>query len=217
MDEFETIFGKNQSAFKSAITKLVFSIRRPYDKYRSELTHRGSFCGTSNSREFITDEENRRYSPWVVKSIVSPLEEPIDYDHIYAEAMALGKEVTDRKKSKKGNWTFWLTPDDIEMMRKHNQLFMVANYAEEQILRFYRVPRPDTDPKFIRFRYSAEILERIGSNPALRQNLNNHNIGKVMSQLGFRQVHKMKGNGWLVIEKDGAEINTDSFYNPNDK
>ena len=153
----------------------------------------------------------------MVKSIVSPLEEPIDYDHIYAEAMALGKEVTDRKKSKKGNWTFWLTPDDIEMMRKHNQLFMVANYAEEQILRFYRVPRPDTDPKFIRFRYSAEILERIGSNPALRQNLNNHNIGKVMSQLGFRQVHKMKGNGWLVIEKDGAEINTDSFYNPNDK
>lgn len=217
LDEFETIFGKNQSAFKSAITKLVFSIRRPYDKYRSELTHRGSFCGTSNSREFITDEENRRYSPWVVKSIMSPLEEPIDYDHIYAEAMALGKEVTDRKKSKKGNWTFWLTPDDIEMMRKHNQLFMVANYAEEQILRFYRVPRPDTDPQFVRFRYSAEILERIGSNPALRQNLNNHNIGKVMSQLGFRQVHKMKGNGWLVIEKDGAEINTDSFYNPNDK
>ena len=55
------------------------------------------------------------------------------------------------------------------------------------------------------------------SKSTLRQNLNNHNIGKVMSQLGFRQVHKMKGNGWLVIEKDGAEINTDSFYNPNDK
>ena len=47
--------------------------------------------------------------------------------------------------------------------------------------------------------------------------MNNHNIGKVMSQLGFRQVHKMKGNGWLVIEKDGAEINNDSFYNPSDK
>ena len=106
---------------------------------------------------------------------------------------------------------------DIELMRQHNRLFMVANYAEEQILRYYRVPEPDTPLQFIKFRYSAEILERIGVNPALRQNLNNHNIGKVMSQLGFRQVHKMKGNGWLVIEKDGAEINTDSFYNPNDK
>ena len=217
LDEFETIFGKNLSAFKSAITKLVFSIRRPYDKYRSELPHRGSFCGTSNSREFITDDENRRYSPWIVKSIVSPLEESIDYDHVYGEAITLAQEVLNRQKSQKDDWTFWLTPSDIEMMRKHNQLFMVANYAEEQILRFYRVPRPDTDPKFIRFRYSAEILERIGGNPALRQNLNNQNIGKVMSQLGFKQVHKMKGNGWLVIEKDGAEINTDSFYNPSEK
>ena len=152
-----------------------------------------------------------------MESIESPIEQPIDYTHVYAEAVALGKKVTKEKKHKEGDWTFWLNRADIELMRQHNRLFMVANYAEEQILRFYRVPRPDTDPKFIRFRYSAEILERIGSNPALRQNLNNHNIGKMMSQLGFRQVHKMKGNGWLVIEKDGAEINTDSFYNPNDK
>ena len=53
MDEFECIFGKNLSAFKSAITKLTFSIRRPYDKYRSELPHRGSLCGTSNSQQFL--------------------------------------------------------------------------------------------------------------------------------------------------------------------
>ena len=59
------------------------------------------------------------------------------------------------------------------------------NYAEEQILRYYRVPEPDTPLQFIKFRYSAEILERIGVNPALRQNLNNQNIGNVMKRLGF--------------------------------
>ena len=42
LDEFETVFGKNLSAFKSNLTKLTFSIRRPYDKYRSELPHRGA-------------------------------------------------------------------------------------------------------------------------------------------------------------------------------
>ena len=84
LDELEAIFGKNLSAFKSAITKFTFSIRRPYDKYRSELPHRGTLCGTSNSQQFITDDENRRYSPWIVESIESPIEHPIDYTHVYA-------------------------------------------------------------------------------------------------------------------------------------
>ena len=217
LDEFEMVFGKNLSAFKSNITKLVFSIRRPYDKYRSELPHRASLCGTSNSQQFITDEENRRYCPWIVENIESPIDHPIDYDHVYAQAVALGKEVMDhQRKNLPCDWTFWLSREDIEVMRQHNKLFMVANYAEEQILRFYKVPGEDTDPKFIKFRYSAEILEKIGSNPALRQNLNNQNIGSVMARLGFKKVHKEKGNGWAVIEKEGTEINNDSFYDPKD-
>lgn len=109
-----------------------------------------------------------------------------------------------------------MTRDDIELMRSHNRLFMVANYAEEQILRYYRVPEPDTPLQFIKFRYSAEILERIGVNPALRQNLNNQNIGNVMKRLGFKKIHKKNGNGWAVIEKEGSEINNDSFIDPND-
>ena len=93
---------------------------------------------------------------------------------------------------------------------------LLANYAEEQILRFYRVPEPDTPIQFIKFRYSAEILEKIGVNPALRQNLNNQNIGNVMKRLGFKKIHKKNGNGWAVIEKEGSEINNDAFIDPND-
>ena len=76
LDELESTFGKGLSALKSNVTKLVFSIRRPYDKYRSELLHRGALCGTSNSIQIITDEENRRYSPWFVDNIESPRETP---------------------------------------------------------------------------------------------------------------------------------------------
>ena len=217
LDEFETAFGKNLSALKSNITKLSFSIRRPYDKYRSELPHRGSLCGTTNSPQFITDEENRRYSPWIVESIISPIDYPIDYDHIYAEAVALGKQVLDNHNSEASDWTFWLNKADIDLMRVHNRLFMVANYAEEQILRFYRVPDEKTPLHYIKFRYSAEILEKIGCNPALRQNLNNQNIGSIMARLGFKKVHKEKGNGWAVVEKEGTEINSDSFYDPHDE
>lgn len=114
------------------------------------------------------------------------------------------------------NWTFWLTRDDIELMRLHNRLFMVANYAEEQILKYYKVPLPDTPLEYIKFRYTSEILEKIGVNPALRQNLNSHNIGAVMSRLGFKKIHKEHGNGWAVIEKEGCEINSDAVIDPND-
>lgn len=210
LDEFETVFGKNLSAFKSNITKTTFSIRRPYDKYRSELPHRGALGGTTNSRQFITDEENRRYSPWIVESILSPIDHPIDYDHVYAQAVALGKEVAAHPKGTEPLWTYWLTRNDIELMHRHNRIFMVANYAEEQILRYYRVPNENTNPACIKFRYSAEILERIGGNPALRQNLNSQNIGAVMARLGFPKVHKKDGNGWAVIEKESMEIICDA-------
>ena len=52
--------------------------------------------------------------------------------------------------------------------------------------------------------------------PALRQNLNNQNIGNVMKRLRFKKIHKKNGNGWAVIEKEGSEINNDSFIDPND-
>ena len=216
LDEFEMVFGKNLSAFKSNMTKVTFSIRRPYDKYRSEMPHRGSLCGTTNTQQFITDEENRRYCPWLVKSIESPIDHPIDYDHVFAEAVALGREVMSHPKGEPLEWTYWLTRDDIELMRIHNRLFMVANYAEEQILKYYKVPLPETPLEYIKFRYSAEILERIGMNPALRQNLNNQNIGNVMKRLGFKKIHKKNGNGWAVIEKEGCEINREAFIDPSD-
>ena len=215
LDEFEIIFGKNLSAFKSNMTKLTFSIRRPYDKYRSELPHRASLCGTTNSMQFITDEENRRYCPWIVKSIQSPLETPIDYDHVYAQAVALGQQVLHRDKSDKNAWTYWLTGEDIEEMHLHNRLFMVANYAEEQILRFYKVPKSLNDSN-IKFRYSAEILEQICTNPVMRQNMSTQSIGSIMSRLGFKKIHKRTGNGWAVIEKESLEIVSDSIYDRND-
>lgn len=151
-----------------------------------------------------------------MQSIESPIEHPIDYDHVYAEALALGQEVMKGEKGSGQAWTFWLTRADIEQMRVHNRLFMVANYAEEQILKYYRVPTPNTDIRFIKFRYTSEILEKIGVNPALRQNLNSHNIGSIMSRLGFKKIHKAQGNGWAVIEKEVTELNSDSAISPTD-
>ena len=164
--------------------------------------------------QIISDEENRRYSPWLIDSIESPIDNPIDYQHIYAEAVALGKEVMKRKKNHEDGWVFWLTADDIEVMREHNKMFMISNYMEDQILRLYRVPEEGVDSAYVKFRYSAEIMERIGGCPALSRNFYQQNLASVMLRLGFKKLHKSKGNGWIVIEKDAGEINTDSIVSP---
>lgn len=85
---------------------------------------------------------------------------------------------------------------------------MVPNYAEEQIKRFYRVPTPDTSERFIKFRYTAEIVERICTNPVMRKNFEYQSIGSIMSRLGFPKAHRRKGNGWFVVEKEGGPRST---------
>lgn len=216
LDEFETAFGKNLSAFKSCVTKLFFSIRRPYDKYRTELPHRAAMCGTSNSVQIISEEENRRYSPWLIESIDSPIDHPIDYQHVYAQAVALGKEVMERQRKHEDGWVFWLTTEDIEVMREHNKMFMISNYMEDQILRYYRVPGKDVEARYIKFRYSSEILERIGGCPALSRYIYQQNLASTLLRLGFERKRRSKGMGWFVIEKEVGEMNTDSIVSPSE-
>ena len=216
LDEFETAFGKNLSAFKSCVTKLFFSIRRPYDKYRTELPHRAAMCGTSNSVQIISEEENRRYSPWLIESIDSPIDHPIDYQHVYAQAVALGKEVMERQRKHEDGWVFWLTTADIEVMREHNKMFMISNYMEDQILRYYRVPGKDVEARFIKFRYSSEILERIGGCPALSRYIYQQNLASTLLRLGFERKRRSKGMGWFVIEKEVGEMNTDAIVSPSE-
>ena len=216
LDEFETAFGKNLSAFKSCVTKLFFSIRRPYDKYRTELPHRAAMCGTSNSVQIISEEENRRYSPWLIESIDSPIDHPIDYQHVYAQAVALGKEVMERQRKHEDSWVFWLTTEDIEVMREHNKMFMISNYMEDQILRYYRVPGKDVEARYIKFRYSSEILERIGGCPALSRYIYQQNLASTLLRLGFERKRRSKGMGWFVIEKEVGEMNTDAIVSPSE-
>ena len=216
LDEFETAFGKNLSAFKSCVTKLFFSIRRPYDKYRTELPHRAAMCGTSNSVQIISEEENRRYSPWLIESIDSPIDHPIDYQHVYSQAVALGKEVMERQRKHEDGWVFWLTTEDIEVMREHNKMFMISNYMEDQILRYYRVPGKDVEARYIKFRYSSEILERIGGCPALSRYIYQQNLASTLLRLGFERKRRSKGMGWFVIEKEVGEMNTDAIVSPSE-
>lgn len=223
LDEFDAPAGKNLSAFKSVVTKPDITIRRPYARYSTRLTHNASLCGTSNNVHIINELETRRYLVWQVEYIQSPRDTPIDYSHLYAQAVALGQQVANRGKqpaadapcAKEENpWVYWLTPDDIRQLEVHNRLFSVNNYMEELIQKYYRVPDPvaDIHSPNLKFVTSAEILEHITANPVFRPTFSSRNVSDIMGHLGFRKSRRNNVYGWWVIEKEGVVIAADSRF-----
>lgn len=229
LDEFEAPHGKNLSAFKSIITKPELTYRRPYDHYPSTLRHNTTFCATSNKIHFLDEEENRRYLIWEVDYIDNPLKKKIDYSQLYAQAVTLYKEVLDREEkegnenavdekkatddSKGDSWVYWLTAEDRKKQEIHNRLFMVNNYLEELIRRFYRLPtEQDENNCNLKFVTNADILDRICTNPVFRQEFAKKDIMQAMAKLGFKRKHRRDKDGYWVVERDGRDMAIESGF-----
>ena len=215
LDEFDAPQGKNLNAFKSCVTKRSITMRIPYDRYPSELLHNASLCGTSNHLHILGDEEDRRCLVWEVKKILSPFDNPIDYENVYAQAVALAKKVNEQKKMghMECDWVYWLTSEDHDKQNVHNRRFMVNNYLEEQILKFYRVPvigSSDEGASNYKFVTASDILDRISTNQVFRWAFSTRDMSVVMSRLGFTRMRRNRGTGWAVIEKEGYDINQES-------
>lgn len=222
LDEFATPQGKNLNSFKSCVTKKELNVRYPYDRYASVLIHNASLCGTSNNLHIVDELENRRYLIWQVTSIVSPLSRPINYEGIYSQALAMSKKVLEAKGKKdlEDEWVYWLTTEDRAKQEIHNSMFMVNNYLDELIKKYYRVPEStDRSNPNLKFVTAADIIDKISTNAVFRQTLSNKDVSITMNRLGFTKQHRRNGNGWWVIEKEGLVINLEAGfgYEPEDR
>lgn len=217
LDEFDAPYGKNLNSFKSCVTKKEINVRYPYDRYASLLIHHASLCGTSNNIHIINEQENRRYLVWQVEYIESPVSRPFNYEGIYSQALALGKKVLAQEKGHelKNEWVYWLTDEDRKKQEIHNQMFLVNNYMEERINKYFRVPNSgtsDEEAANLIFVTASDILDKICTNPVFRQTFSNKDVNAVMERLGFTKRHTKLGNGWWVIENDGETINRNAKF-----
>ena len=88
MDEFDQI-GINQQPFlKHIMQKPVVNTRRPNASAVEELRRYASFIGTSNHKDLLTDTSgSRRYIGVEVTGVIDVVR-PVDYEQLYAQAMA---------------------------------------------------------------------------------------------------------------------------------
>ena len=194
-EELDTMTPRDLNELKSAVTMPSVDERRPYGHYTEHYEHIASFCGTGNNVQFLSDPTgNRRWLPFEVVNILSPRDNPLDYEGIYAEAYALYRQ----------GFQYWFLSAESQRQSEHNRQFEVPDMLAEMVFRHIRRPSEGEAGQFLT---SGDIFQMLNANPSLR--LNPNQMGRVMTQLGFERTRCRGLRGYNVVVKDSDEIQSE--------
>ena len=177
---------------KAITTDPTVNERAAYARYRERREHIASFCGTGNNARFLTDlTSNRRWLPFMVDSIDSPYDTPINYIGTYAQAYALWKQ----------GFRYWFDDAENAELEEHNHNFEEPNLELELIQTYFRLPRENEVGEF----YTASrIIETICV--SVKAPLYPRNIAIWMNKLGYQQRRRDNMRGWNVILLTATDI-----------
>ena len=174
-EELDSMQQKELNKLKAAMTMPTINERAAYAHYHENRPHIASFCGTGNNVQFLSDPTGtRRWLPFVVKSIESPLTSPFDYEGIYSQAYALYRQ----------GFRYWFDKDEILRLSQHNQQFETSRSADELIDEFFRKPVGTEGGDYLT---ASVILQLIGG--ATMKELNSVKVGRALMEMGFE--HKI--------------------------
>ena len=192
-EELDTMQQKELNKLKAAMTMPSINERAAYARYHENRPHLASFCGTGNNVQFLSDTTGtRRWLPFEVDSIESPLDSPFNHDAIYAQAYRLYRD----------GFRFWFDRQEIERLSHHNRQFETTHREEEMVDIFFRVPAEHETAVFMPVSRAIQMIG--GYHPSLR--LDDMRMGLAFKKQGFRQKRTKYSRGWLVIQRSGAEI-----------
>ncbi len=177
---------------KAITTDPTVNERAAYARYRERREHIASFCGTGNNAHFLTDlTSNRRWLPFMVDSIDSPYDTPIDYVGLYAQAYTLWQQ----------GFRYWFDEEENAELELHNRNFEEPNLELELIQTYFRPPGENEVGEF----YTASrIIETICV--SVKTPLYPRNIAIWMNKLGYRQRRRDNMRGWNVILLTATDI-----------
>ena len=190
--ELDTMQPKELNKLKAAMTMPAINERAAYARYHECRPHIASFCGTGNNIQFLSDTTGtRRWLPFEVDSIESPLTTPFDYDGIYAQAYALYQQ----------GFRYWFDRSEIERLQRHNEKFESPRLEKELVQLYFRKPT-GADPGV--FMSVARAMQLVSAN--ISQKLSVVYMGRAMGELGFRRVKYNGVRGYIVVCRNSDEI-----------
>ena len=191
-EELDTMVPKELNKLKAAMTMPAINERAAYERYHENRPHLASFCGTGNNLQFLSDTTGtRRWLPFEVESIESPLTQPFDHDAIFAQAYALYRQ----------GFRYWFDRPEIERLQRHNEAFEVPKKEQELVDIYFRKP---VDGELGEFMPVSRALQIIGGN--ITRELSDRKIGRAFMDLGFRFKRTNTSRGYVVVPRSAVEI-----------
>ena len=191
-EELDTMVPKELNKLKAAMTMPAINERAAYERYHENRPHLASFCGTGNNLQFLSDTTGtRRWLPFEVESIESPLTQPFDHDAIFAQAYALYRQ----------GFRYWFDRSEIERLQRHNEAFEVPKKEQELVDIYFRKP---VDGELGEFMPVSRALQIIGGN--ITRELSDRKIGRAFMDLGFRFKRTNTSRGYVVVQRSAVEI-----------
>ena len=190
-EELDTMVPKELNKLKAAMTMPAINERAAYERYHENRPHLASFCGTGNNVQFLSDPTGtRRWLPFEVASIESPLSQPFNYEGIYSQAYALYRQ----------GFRYWFDKNEILQLAQHNKQFETAQSANELIDEFFRKPVGIEGGDFLP---ASVILQLIGG--ANMKELSSTKVGRALTEMGFEYKLRDGIRRYRVVRRTESE------------
>ena len=187
MDEFDQISIAQQPFLKHILQKPVVNTRRPNASAVEELRRYASFIGTSNHKDLLPDTPgSRRYIAVEVTGVIDVVR-PIDYEQLYAQAMAALYK----------NERYWFDERDEAIMTEVNQEFEQSPAIEQLFQVYYRAAGKEEEGEWL---LAADILQRIQKAAKMKFSFGQAtHFGRILRRLGVESFRKTHGVYYHVV------------------
>ena len=129
VDEVDRFKDTRMATFKNLIQLSVVSMKRAYRSQMEERERMASFIATSNRRYLLHDESGSRRFICVELAHPIDVDTPIDYDQLYAEAMA----------ALDGGERCWFDEEETRLLEAHNADYSARRGAWDLLNRHFAV------------------------------------------------------------------------------
>lgn len=131
-DTLSSLNKKDSEKMKNIITQHEISLIRPYGKNLEDLPRLGNFIASLNHKEFLTENQNRRYLPFEVLRIDTDQAKTIDRDLVWLEAYNLYKL----------GYKYHLSTDELNTLFDRFDGYQVTSTEGELFEKYYKGFKP---------------------------------------------------------------------------
>ena len=191
-EELDSMQLKELNKLKAAMTMPAINERAAYARHHENRPHLASFCGTGNNVQFLSDPTGtRRWLPFEVSSIESPLSTPFDYQGIYSQAYALYKQ----------GFRYWFDKPEIERLHRHNEQFQTSSTERELVFYYFRKPETGEQGEFLPVALAMQIISA-----NIAQKVSKEMVGRAFIDLGFVRKTYRNVRGYIVVRRTPQEM-----------